>query len=558
MLINFALGVVDTKVTSDKVSTDGHECSNLISDNWQLRRKGFLAEHFIKPPVNITFEFPCHICIHYVFVTPCVGQQQSSHIELYSASKLLPRALNRLHKPDSSFLSVGVSSKSEGLVSAGASGVTSHSSPHIFYPVSKISVTDGERICFHNPKVCDINSSDTANTVSNQCRVEIRNFRSEIIAASSHLTLRIVRTVRGSTAAVSNIEIWGLPALSVPSAIKDDIISKYISFINQSSVVKNTDTPAHKVSDTATPLIDASSVSEKIELEIPEDFIDPLTCEVMAIPMLLPSGKNVDLSTLDRYFNSEASYGRQPKDPFTGLQFSNTSKPIPNGALKARIDQFLMKHSNDTATSAIPRTVRAGSSLAVLGKRNKSGNSCDEVSSLISQNLKRQLLHTQTKDSLSENHEQKDSSLSRCQESKSVSQTIDQSDKRIHASSIKVSLGALEGQETIVSSSNSCRNDDSSDHSHESLLKSSLNNALASVLGCLPSYLTNVQSSSDIDLCSVCKKTLSRDTSSYLIPCQHYVCRRCLTVSSSESSLKCGICEFSCSKSDVLRRHQTM
>ncbi|XP_044262239.1 RING finger protein 37 [Tribolium madens] len=59
-------------------------------------------------------------------------------------------------------------------------------------------------------------------------------------------------------------------------------------------------------------------------LKIPQDFIDDLTCEIMAIPMTLPSGKTVDRDTLEKHLENEKSFGRKPCDPFTGLKFTET------------------------------------------------------------------------------------------------------------------------------------------------------------------------------------------------------------------------------------------
>lgn len=76
---------------------------------------------------------------------------------------------------------------------------------------------------------------------------------------------------------------------------------------------------------------------------IPEEFLDPLTLEVMTLPMLLPSGVSVDNTTLEEYQKREASWGRHPNDPFTGVPFTSTSKPLPNPQLKSRIDHFLLQ-----------------------------------------------------------------------------------------------------------------------------------------------------------------------------------------------------------------------
>ena len=51
---------------------------------------------------------------------------------------------------------------------------------------------------------------------------------------------------------------------------------------------------------------------------IPEKFLDEITCDVMAVPMLLPSGHYVDKDTLDKLMHTDAIYGRTPSDPFTG------------------------------------------------------------------------------------------------------------------------------------------------------------------------------------------------------------------------------------------------
>lgn len=59
--------------------------------------------------------------------------------------------------------------------------------------------------------------------------------------------------------------------------------------------------------------------------------------------MLLPSGVSVDSTTLEEYQKREATWGRPPSDPFTGVPFTSTSQPLPNPQLKTRIDHFLLQ-----------------------------------------------------------------------------------------------------------------------------------------------------------------------------------------------------------------------
>lgn len=63
----------------------------------------------------------------------------------------------------------------------------------------------------------------------------------------------------------------------------------------------------------------------------------------MTLPLLLPSGMSVDVSTLEEYQKREATWGRPENDPFTGVPFSATSRPLPNPQLKSRIDHFLLQ-----------------------------------------------------------------------------------------------------------------------------------------------------------------------------------------------------------------------
>ncbi|BFY98992.1 hypothetical protein BsWGS_02032 [Bradybaena similaris] len=547
MLINFALNIVGTRITSDKVSTDGYECSNLISSNWQQRRKGFMAESFIKPPVNITFEFPCNICIHHVSVSPCVGQQVSSHLELYSATKLMP-STKRNHQK----LTANDAHKRFDVTSM--TPAVSQSLP-IFYPISKMCVADSNGlVCFYNPKVTDLSDTNTADIITYKHRAEIQHFRQEIINASSQLTLRIVRTAQASTAAVSNINIWGLPSLSVPTTIKDAIVHKYKTFLQQSST-SDMKVRHKQTASTAAP-VTRPMVEDCHQLDIPEDFLDPITCEVMAVPMVLPCGKNVDQSTLDHYFSVEAAYGRQPRDPFTGVQFSSTSRPLPNATLKARIDKFLMEHSSDTATFKIARTVGTVHNSSFLGKRKHSGH-VSGVSSILLRSPDVQLVHVpsdgQTK--IGNTSVIRESpKLQQCHHSKTVPNSSDlpQSEKAKCTETIQVTVTT---QVTSNSASCSSNTENSFEHSHETQLKNSLNNALSSILSCLPSHPPHIQSTTESDSCSVCNTILSLDQVSYVSPCHHYMCRHCLTSDSVTLSLTCRVCQHTFSKRDVLRRH---
>ncbi|KAJ7107276.1 ubiquitin elongating factor core-domain-containing protein [Mycena crocata] len=80
--------------------------------------------------------------------------------------------------------------------------------------------------------------------------------------------------------------------------------------------------------------------------EIPDEFLDPLMFTVMRDPVLLPSSKAiVDRSTIKSHLLSDS------KDPFNRVALS-IEEVIPDTALKARIDAFLIERRTKPAAAA--------------------------------------------------------------------------------------------------------------------------------------------------------------------------------------------------------------
>uniref|UniRef100_A0A2C9LFD6 U-box domain-containing protein n=1 Tax=Biomphalaria glabrata TaxID=6526 RepID=A0A2C9LFD6_BIOGL len=489
MLINFALESLGSTVSSDKVSVDGHECTNLISQDLTLRRKGYLAEHFLRPPVTLTFHFPCNVCIHKVVLVPSVGQQKSNLLELLCASQLQYRETLHL----SQMKKAHIESRRES-----HSNSSTNFPPPVFYTVSKV-FSNGDETCFYNPKVVNLNSE--LDTFKKQ--IAMRHFKSEMLTAASHLTIKILSTLSGSAAALSKIDIWGLPSNSVQSHLKEKIFTKYVNFLKPecSSSLKNEN---HKQ--------DCGDLNiSQGKIEIPEEFLDSLTWEVMTIPILLPSGKNIDKSTLDTYIAHESVCCKKPRDPFTGIEFSDSIKPLPNLALKARIDQFLMKNSSDQIIGTVPRTVSDGL-RTLLGKRKVTG-----------QRVNQNLLSTPC-----------------------ISDVDRHNTHRLHQTIVK--------ECTIIVPNAVPANTDTGNSSHETQLKDSLNSALFSILHDLPSSVneTNVETV-DVKCCS-CVQKLSNETIVYQLPCSHVVCRTCLFLSPL-TIFKCSLCTLGFEKKMIVRKH---
>ena len=90
----------------------------------------------------------------------------------------------------------------------------------------------------------------------------------------------------------------------------------------------------------------ASAEIIKTEVEIPSEFIDEITHEMMRMPIRLPSNKTIDKKTLDTYLEERRRNNDVEKDPFTCIAFSKSYKPVIDEILKSKIDQFLFQNQS--------------------------------------------------------------------------------------------------------------------------------------------------------------------------------------------------------------------
>lgn len=102
---------------------------------------------------------------------------------------------------------------------------------------------------------------------------------------------------------------------------------------------------------------------------MPDCFLDPITCDIMIQPIVLPSGAIIDQQTLEKHGKTEATWGRPLSDPFTGIPFTELRRPIIASALKARIDKYLLDNKFDPELKSLPRL--SGHKQVVMSLRNR-------------------------------------------------------------------------------------------------------------------------------------------------------------------------------------------
>lgn len=553
MLIDFCHHCVRSKIKADKVSFDGYEADNLLSSNINKKQKGFLSDNFVKPPINVTVQFPCNVAINRIVIDPAVGQQKSCDIKIFTASEKMTDSW--LYSKDGNHGNRDI--KQDGV---------------LFSYAGNVSQTDPKTICFVNYQFKERGTWCVENLQeleSFPCRVQLNCRKPGGLSNASHVTISITKTKDGKSAAIKRLEIWGIPSMKVPYPVQIMLKACYTNGLKQhimhetpvqKEVTKNVEEKSTKINDGV--LVDG--------VDVPEDFVDPITYEIMTVPILLPCGKNIDQLTLDRYVNTEAAWGRSPNDPFTGVPFSTGAGPVTNTSLKARIDQFVLIHSqtlrvpqtlghsasrvykqqNSTmTTSRLISLTSHGTGVSGTGvpcihdDADKTSVECqkiDEDCVIISSNLKR--------------NRPVDFSASNqyTGNNKKFKSDLKYSDDLLieSATNFLNSDDQLDGKSIVLNSELQNINSD-----HKTNLTRSLDTALFSALGGLPSFSKNAKKSDKQQntetVCCKCKTSLAMSgQSKYRVPCGHCVCRSCLT---TDDHFKCGICLSSWKSSDAVR-----
>lgn len=446
MPINFFHPRLKPTIECNVLASEGYEISNLVSEDKELFDKGFLAERFVSGPVILTIKFICPINLKTIIIWPKIGSQRSIGFELSSLKS------TDTYENDDSY-------------SKFASGV---------------SRNDVDTIIFHKEGSTNISPSGTC-------------FNRTFFRSKNHedvYTLRIKIFKAHFVSAIKKLEIWAEPSYTCDWKTKKHVRRLWWQISHQRSELEVScfkDEPVHTIE--SFPNLD--------DAEIPEEFYDQITHEVMNLPVILPSGKVIDQRTLERCQKEEERWGRSPSDPFTGLVFTENCKPVVDTLLKSKIDEFLFKNANLDQIKYMPRR---------LGSNNESTYSKSGqyvVSKIVEKNS------VECKRKLEEN----------------VS-----SSKKMKTHNAIESLHHNDKSEFIKSKSND------------------LHSMLTKTLSNLPSFLSAPKQKIEQHSCCV-QCTVTEQL--YRFPCNHILCRSCTI----QKRNYCSICEKTFNFAEIHKIH---
>ncbi|XP_032372753.1 RING finger protein 37 [Etheostoma spectabile] len=643
MVVNLCLPQFYATVHCNKLCADGYDVTNLVSADPALRRRGFKLEYFLRPPVQVTlkFGFQVEVCRVDVELWPWGMDrgQACKRLEISTSSDPLPsQNVGQGHKR--------VQQKKEMQVKDQKKSGEKQQEHD-----SKSQQSNGRRWKLHaqqwgeeaqdepqqrcNAFKCQSNSEST-NTVTEfklVGRCELReetqvcftrsnmsprppflsipppqpaNCRQEQLWSRGPLSLGAVTQLRvtlpfggaASALGLKALAVWGQPARCCPA---EEV--ERIKRLHEASD-RRLPTPVFfppSVSQSKSPLQAATPPSK---LSIPEEFLDPITQEVMMLPMLLPSGVSVDNTTLEEHQKREATWGRTPNDPFTGVPFTSTSQPLPNPQLKSRIDLFLLQQGmmsrdgmlgrqrdgeNPQASRLITSEVHGQSQYSPCLSESTNNNTTIQYN-VGTRNTNRTAQKEVTGlGHSSDNGNHKYNSQPLTTETKS-----DRGKKRDLIDISKDSTEALTADRHLLPPSKRPRHyavSVPSCSSHEQRLSASLDEALFSALQGRPSFTSNLSQQSRVfpdseplnpsqhsqtartpnlptgeKTCSACSCSVSAysklASSIYRLTCGHLLCHSCLrrqpldTVTITTSNhIVCPACQSTTTRSDVIRVH---
>lgn len=313
MLYNFCDPRLRPEIQCSTVSTEGCEVTNLINDS----DKGFLAYACIKPPINIDVNFVCNVSINHILIWPRVGSQKSSGFQLYA------KASNDV------------------------------SVPYVLLSTGFLDSTNDGLLVYPSNVNCDAIPAP-----STFLKRYIKRSLAHLTTYASSLRICICKT-ENSVPALAKIQVWGMVS---PRCGKDTAASiSALWFPEQTRSLESAPVEALPKDNDRHVVVTDKETTES-SLQVPECFLDAITYEIMSQPIVLPSGKVIDQSTLLKHEETEALWGRRLTDPFTGLPFSEERKPVIASGLKTKIDKFLLENGNAEEIKRLPRVLGRGAS----------------------------------------------------------------------------------------------------------------------------------------------------------------------------------------------------
>ena len=349
-LVNFCRAPLTRHVECSCVCADSYQVENLISQDVSQRSRGFRVERFIRPPVHIVLHFLAPVDVACVLMRPEFADEGSEmSVTVFTASQSTVCHQEMSPCGRGSVQGVGAVLVMKNRAFERRHGLKVELSSHSGVLASNLTYTDSGRTS-EEQQLKDarrvkclrlsVNYFSGVRPVSLKWvevwgKVGDSRHREEVSAALADL-----RTIAADGfMSVYNVNLSGPSGednpmrcfeLVTPPGAKECCGKQELASVwsRETKNKANWVAASHQTNNKAGPSVDYSVIEETCntidrvrneKVALPDRFLDEITCELMTLPMLLPSGHCVDRSTLDKLHHTDSIYGRAPSDPFTGI-----------------------------------------------------------------------------------------------------------------------------------------------------------------------------------------------------------------------------------------------
>ncbi|KAJ3603889.1 hypothetical protein NHX12_028630 [Muraenolepis orangiensis] len=296
MVMNLCLPQFTASVHCNKLCADGYDVANLVSADPAVRRKGFKLEYFLRPPVQVTvtFGFQVELCRVDVELWPWgmdLGQA-CKRVEISTCSDPPP-------PPGQSTGPSSGPSQAQSHRKADHRPPSHRSHGHSLSRQAEEWSEQALGECFRaRPPF----PAPAPPVQPGSCRREELWSRG-LLSLGAVRQLRVTLPFGGSASALGLkvLAVWGQPARCCSAQEVELVLRAHRASerpVCPSFFTASNDGPTRLLQEAVT-----GSPSS-----LPEEFLDPLTQEVMTLPLLLPSGVSVDHTTLEEYQKREATW----------------------------------------------------------------------------------------------------------------------------------------------------------------------------------------------------------------------------------------------------------
>lgn len=309
VVINIIDSNFETVLKCSCTEDDHYPLLNLTTKDQEKRSLGFMAYRVVKPPIDLEFNLMCCIELVSIKIWPRINSLKSTGFEIFVKE----------NDVQSDYRKVG------SHFNLKENGIQFMSKNFTEYNVSQ---------------EMGFASSPFYHSVQNQLR-KVKKVKI------------VIKQTEKCVPVIKRLEILGTISKFASEKQRLSIQGTFqeIAKEKESSTVRNE----------VQQLFENSYPDRKAEIDVaanvPEIFLDAITYEIMSLPIVLPSGKTIDNSTLIKHNQQEEKWGRSASDPFTGQIYTDTRKPVLNDSLKVQIDAFLLKNSSNKEFGIVPRTV---------------------------------------------------------------------------------------------------------------------------------------------------------------------------------------------------------